>query len=131
MKKLSKAQQEEKAKLLGELEDAFGDVENAISDLNEKVKEMWGDVEDRVSDYNAVVEKANEFIGTVAESMQEYADERSEKWQESDAASSFAEWQGQWEEQLEDLELFAPDEIDSPEDEATAALKEKDDEAQG
>lgn len=131
MKKLSKAQQEEKDRLLAELRRTHEEVVMAVVELNEKVKEMWADVDGKVDDHNAVVEQANEFMQTVVESMQSYQDERSEKWQESDAASAFADWQGAWEDQLEELELLEPDLVDEPDDEASASLEEKPDSVEG
>ncbi|AKE44770.1 hypothetical protein AU106_gp139 [Sinorhizobium phage phiM9] len=45
--------------------------------------------------------------------MDQYADSRSEKWQDSDAGTEYAEWKSNFENvDLDDLEVFEPDSID-------------------
>lgn len=57
----------------------------------------------------------------IAGDIDNYMSDRSEKWSESDAAQSFEEWKGNWEESFDEVTMEEPDEVEAPEDEMTAA----------
>ena len=42
-------------------------------------------------------------------------DERSEEWQEGDTGQAYQEWISQFENELEEIELEEPDDVDVPE----------------
>ena len=71
MKRLTKTEIKTKAELLQELTDA------AIA-------------------YNAARDAVNQWREQIVERMDEYEGERSERWQESEAAERFQAWREQW-----------------------------------
>lgn len=91
MKRLSKDQRDRLSKLASEYEAAFGELCGAVTAYNQ----VLSDIEDLRSE--------------IVEAIEEYTSERSDKWQESDAASQYEEWASAW----QDLCLDA---IDDPEE---------------
>lgn len=95
-------------KLVARIRAKFDDVERARHAFNEAI-----------SSYNEVVEEANGFRDDIANEIRSYIDERSESWQASDRAMDYDEWQSQWSEELEWMEIILVDESD-----AATALEE-------
>lgn len=87
MKKVSKETQERIANLFSELEEAAGDIECAVER------------------YNTAVFELNEVRGEVAGLIQEYIDERSERWQESERGDLYTQWLDSWEEETEEVDV--------------------------
>jgi len=91
-------------------------VQAAVEAFNEGVADAWGDETDGVAPaqetYNEAVTALEEWCKEVAQSIEEYTANRSEKWQESEKASAYEEWKGQFEEELERCELEAPEPIE-------------------
>lgn len=71
MNKLSKEQKQQKQALATKIENALANLEQAI-------------------------QEANEFIEDVHTSMEEFYDERSQRWQESEAGSAYEDWISEW-----------------------------------
>lgn len=115
MKKLSKTQLKDKAKHSTDVFDAHAALEAAINKFNETIEAAKADVETAVTEYNEKLSAARDFCGEIVSEMDSYEGERSDKWQESDAASSFQEWKGEWENiELEDFEPEFPDAMEVP-----------------
>lgn len=101
---------------------------NRSNEYAEKLRELAGKIEDEINfiretafvnlnklilDYNEVLGEANGFIEDLVNEMEQYADSRSEKWQDSDAGSEYADWKSNFENvDLESLDEFSPDTID-------------------
>ncbi len=79
MRKLSKDQVDQKAKIADDLDKAHTAVGDAIDA------------------YNVVLNAAREFAQEVVTEIDDYVSERSERWQAGDAASQYEEWKGEWE----------------------------------
>jgi hypothetical protein len=98
MKRLSKDQLSTRNDLVKRLREAAEKTEKAIADVNGVIDE-----------YNAILDEAENFRDEVVSEMDTYYDERSEKWQETDAGSSYQDWKGQYEaldiDHLETLEI--------------------------
>lgn len=111
MKKLSKAQQEQRADLIRRLNEAKDLVEEACDEHQPKITEVVdaakAAIERAVAAYNEVLAEAREFAEQAASDMDSYASERSEKWQESDKGSDYASWKDEW-------EGFSPDDVEPP-----------------
>lgn len=88
MKKLSKQDAARKQELADELDKAHTALEGATQT------------------YNSIVADVNAFKSGVASDIQSYIDERSEKWSESSAASSYEEWKSSWEEELDEADSY-------------------------
>lgn len=94
MLRLSKYEVERKAYLVSKLKD-----------LEERTKAL-------IEEYNGIIGSINEFAENVKQRQQEYYDERSETWQESDRGCDYESWKDEWEgfEELEEIEC--PDFVD-------------------
>lgn len=62
---------------------------------------LFEELEKARDQFNVMLEEANEFRQEMNDLMQEYFDEKSEKWQEGDAGSTYQDWMGEWESELE------------------------------
>ncbi len=93
MKKFAKADTARIAELVQDLNDKASQVTSAIEAANAKVSEA----NEAIDAYNAVLEEVSSFRDDMVGKMEDYVGERSEKWQESDAASSYQDWQSEWE----------------------------------
>ena len=138
MKKLDKETLAQRDDIKASLEVKFSDLEASVEGFNTKMDEAWKAVAAAVEDYNAKLEDewgnglgpviesynesiadANEWRQGVAQSIQEYMDDRSEKWQEGEAAQRYAVWRDEFDhefsafdaERPDDLEIAEPDEI--------------------
>ena len=95
MKKLSKQRLAEKAEWIKKLGEARGDLENAVSD------------------YNQIVADAAAWRDEIVSEMEDYANERSEKWPESDAGQAFESWKQEWESaSIEEADVEIPEPVD-------------------
>lgn len=85
MKKITKKDQKEIARLYNELEAAHEAVVDAVTQANAAVE-----------DYNAIAVELNEFREALAREMADYHGERSEAWQEGETGQAYQEWADQW-----------------------------------
>lgn len=114
MKRISKAQIEERERIKGELEEHKAEVSRRVSaanaviaDANEwigKVNDEINSVNEAIANYNQALSDGETWAQEVAGEIQSYMDERSDKWQESDAAEYYREW-------LSPYESYAMDEV--------------------
>lgn len=115
MKKLSKDQLKRKAETLAALQAAQGELSDAINAANTVIGMEAAKLEPLVAKYNEAVEKVEEFRAEIAQELTDHFDEKSEKWQEGDAGSSYSSWKGEWESlSAEQIEIAAPSEIEEP-----------------
>lgn len=89
-----------------------------LNDLAEKLRAEWLEVEgtkdaidEALARYNEAVVKYNEIVGEARELVeelgakaQEYADERSERWADSDNGANYMQWISDMQLDLEDIE---------------------------
>lgn len=92
------------------------DLENDFHQKSKVINELWGAYEDAVNalneaiaDLNGTVTDMNTFKDEIVQQMDDYFDEKSEKWQEGDTGSAYSEWKGEWEQlsidQMEEIAL--------------------------
>ena len=125
MKKLSKPELKQRDEFADALEAALNKVCDLVDDYNARVKQMWQPLEVALSEYNGIVDDAQNFRDGIVEQMQNYIDERSEHWQESDTGIAYVEWKDSWEAlSVEPLEIEQPEEIELPEVEGPEALRD-------
>jgi hypothetical protein len=125
MKKLSKTQLAELtahvtalATHKAEIDDAWARFEGAHDDLTTAIGE-----------YNSALASVTEWRDGITQEMQDYFDERSEKWQDGDAGQAYQEWIGEWA-GLELEEVDVPDLPDQPEPEHIELLENAPQEAE-
>lgn len=99
MKSLSKAQMVERAQLMDRLREIAAEIEEKISEVNSII-----------SNYNEVVAEVEEFRDGLVGEMQDYYDERSEKWQDGEKGSAYSDWKNEWEQ----LDTSQADEVEAP-----------------
>lgn len=90
----------------------------AIEEYNTTIKEAYEKLKEEVDLYNEQLSEVNSFIADVREELQNTFDERSDKWQESDAGSDFQNWIDSWEnvDEFMDYELNAYDTYCNPDE---------------
>jgi coenzyme F420-reducing hydrogenase alpha subunit len=103
MKALSKEQEQERTKLLEQLRKEDELLRAAIEEVNELIEQK---VNSRVATMNGILSNMAALKDEVTEAQTDYYDERSEKWQESDAGSTYNDWKNEWD--VVDL----PDEVE-------------------
>lgn len=107
MKKLSKTSITELDGILEKIKQVQGELKTAHTELK-----------DVTSDYNLILVKYSEalqegynFAQDIAEQIQSYVDEKSEKWQEDEVGSAIQSWGSEW----GDINFPEIDQVDIPE----------------
>lgn len=114
--KLSKQQAAEKAALVTKLQDAERVLDEKIDEFNAAVSKAWSEIVGQaLADHKLALEEAKEFCEDIANDVQNYFDDKSEKWQEGDRGSAVQamadEWSGV---DLDQDEMDEPDRVDPP-----------------
>ena len=116
MKCLTMEQIAEKTKLIDDLQAKQEKLDEAIHEFNVKSLEIWNrHIDPALNALNAAAEALNTFRSDLYLDMEAYHDEKSEKWQESEAGQQYAEWMANYAETVEGVELEAPLDIEPPE----------------
>lgn len=85
----------------------------ALETFNKTVEQAWGDVSDALGNLNIVLEAARSFRDDLVSSMDDYASDRSEKWQDGDGGAAYDSWKNEWESaDLDYVFADAPDPVD-------------------
>lgn len=127
MRKLTKKQMEEQVNLADNLDSANGRYADAveavnkiIADANDMIATAIGEDSPyliAIGDLNEALSKCRDFRDEIVGEMQEYIDERSEKWSEGDAGQAYTGWKDEWENfELDDIEPAEIEAIDELED---------------
>jgi hypothetical protein len=115
MKKLDKQQLKRKAELLEAAFAAREATSLAVGGFNEAMAEAWKHVEESLAALNTAVVDLNAFREEVVQGMEDFAGERSEKWQESEAGQAYESWKDEWDGcRVEEVELERPADVDEP-----------------
>lgn len=114
MKKLSKEDLAKRDAIGTKLNDAHGDLEKAIEKFNEAVTAAWAEVTTKVEEYNATIEEANSWQEEIQSAIDDFVSEKSEKWQEGDAAAQYESWKDSFE-PFDAIDIDEPDELEVPE----------------
>lgn len=101
------------------MEEVKAELQEAIDVYNDKMNEAKAKVEEALSDYNSALGDAKSFADDVANQGNSDFDDKSERWQEGEAAEAAREWIDAWENaELDEVEFDFPEEvsIDLPEE---------------
>lgn len=113
--KLSKADIKRRDEIAADMQNASADLKDAIEAFNEAMQAAWKAVEDAQSAYNDKLSVARDFIETFVDECRSEAADKSEKWQEGEAAERVESWLGELEAiDLDDIELEAPEPLAEP-----------------
>jgi hypothetical protein len=110
MKKLSKDHDARRDEIAAELRLADRAIDEALVEINGLIDEKLTPAIER---YNAALTEVETLRDEVVGEMDEYISARSEKWQESDAASNYNDWKGEWE-NLDTSALDVVEPLESP-----------------
>lgn len=99
MKRLSKQQ-----------EKLFHELVAEVQKQEEAVHEAYLELDHACSEYNGAAEQMNELLREVRDDIEQYINDRSLKWQDTDAAGQYRVWLEAWgdEQELEDIEAEEP-----------------------
>jgi len=110
MKQLSKVHKARRDEIVAALTEKATVVEDAWARLTE----AHDDLTEAIEAYNEALADAVGWRDDMAQEMQDYFDERSERWQEGEDGTAYGEWINEW--QVADLEeLVTPELPDEPE----------------
>jgi uncharacterized coiled-coil DUF342 family protein len=117
MKKLSKEQEKRRDELVNKVEEKTTELNEKIDELNEKIDEFNAELSDAYNELNEAIDELNSFREEVQSDMQNYYDERSDKWREGEAGEQYQEWINVWEnisiDQLDVPEVNELDQVDT------------------
>lgn len=112
--RLSKAQRTELANYQRALRHEREQIATEFARAMDTIREAIGDLnESCIAVHNETVEKASAFVESVAEEFRDQYDERSERWQESEAGQAALAFVEEWEnadvETVESVRFATPD----------------------
>jgi chromosome segregation ATPase len=115
MKALSKGQGKEKADLIDGVRTAHAELETAIGTYNEALTEEKGKVQEKLDALNAKIHEVKEWTVDLASDMQNYHDEKSERWQEGENGQNYSSWKDGYENlDTDDVEIEFPEDLEVP-----------------
>lgn len=110
MKKLSKTRIKQFNEIVEIVKDSQEKLDSAIEEYNNALDEKWAVIQAAQENYNTAISDAVGFAEEISNDMNEYFDERSESWQESEKGDSYREWIDEWENiELEESNLEQPE----------------------
>jgi phage/plasmid-associated DNA primase len=113
MKQLTKIQTAERDTLAERLKELHATLNDAITACNAAMADAYAQVEEAASEYNEAISDVVTWRDALVEQMDGYASDRSDKWQESDAAATYGEWKDAFESlEAEEYEASEPDALD-------------------
>jgi hypothetical protein len=112
MTKLCKEDLSRRDELVSRLRETFTALDMAVDKFNTAMAEAWEGVEEALTAHNEAITDANSLKAEITEEMQDYYDDRTEKWQESDKGQAFQSWKETWEEEFSEAELEKPEDLD-------------------
>lgn len=124
MKRLDKTQKIDWTNHQKSINEARNALEQAIEKFNIALAANSGPVQAALEVLNEAVVNADTWRGEIADAMEEYAGERSDNWQESDAGSTYRGWIDEWSNELEQIDLDLPEPLEVPDCEAADALEQ-------
>ena len=113
MKQLSKEQNKTLHTLNIDAQATGNDLEVAITKYNEILADIKLALDTALNAHNEKLTELRDFSNDIVSEIQEYMDERSDKWQESENGERYAEWKSSWEDlEFEHIEIDTADELE-------------------
>ena len=118
MKSLSKQENKERIELIDKLRVHSETVHDRVQEANEAIERL----NTAIQEYNAAVDDANSWAQDIVRVMEEFKDQRSEKWQDSDTGQQYDAWIQSWADDFQTaeevdlihaLEMEAADQLES------------------
>lgn len=113
MKRLTVSRIRERAGHAAGIRRAIAEVNTRIEAYNRVVREAADDVAAALSDLNEQIEQTISWRDEIVGEMNQYLDDRSDRWRESDAGQNYADWIREFEElEIEAIDLTFPDALE-------------------
>ena len=114
MRSLSENEIRRKAEIERKLDDALSGVENAQGAYNAEMQALWQKyMAPAFGRLNAALSEAERFKEGVEERLQNFSDDQSDKWQDSDEGSEFSDWLSEWQNaSFDEVDVEEPEEFD-------------------
>ncbi len=125
MRSLSAVQKNERLTLVKSLFQKRTALETAIEQFNVAMEAASAKVEQAVEAVNSAITDADSWREGVAAEMEDYASQRSERWQESEAGQNYLAWKEQFEVAFLAVEMTMPDPLEMPDADDVAELLEQ------
>jgi len=97
MKKLNDEQIQTLEDGIHELRGLGNELENAMYEYNETVREAHEKLTQYIDEYNTKVCEMREFRDEIVDQITEYIGEHSDKWRDGEVGQKVQEWLGEWE----------------------------------
>jgi hypothetical protein len=110
--KTTKDQLARRDAIAAELRDRGHALNVAIADFNRQFEPLVRAVSEAQAHYNAAIESARTLASEISNPAQEQFDDKSERWQDSDAGTHIRMWSEGWELSLDEVELDLPEPIE-------------------
>lgn len=123
MKRLSKQQISERDALVERLRAAGESLNSTVERANEQIRLLGEEVTEELRSYNEIIEEINEWKSSIAQEAREYFDERSDRWQTSEAGDAYNSWIDELDEPLEEAKTDEPESIEPPDTSAVSDLE--------
>lgn len=107
MKSINKEDKKRLSEFITKLSVAKTKVENKHKELSSVVDSL----NDLLQNYNEILDEVDSFREDLVRQMEEYYDERSERWQQGEAGESYSEWKDVY----AGIDLSEVPEIETPE----------------
>ncbi len=113
MNKLSKEQLKAREEAVENLNKAAELFRTAVEVYNDELKIAWSGLETARITFNEAIEEANAFRQSMLDDMQNFYDEKSEKWQEGDKGQAYQSWMDYWSNEFDQIsDIDEPDEFE-------------------
>ena len=109
MKSLTKTHLSERDKIIDRINEAQTELEEKLDEYTEVTSRLQDGIGDALVAYNETLAEARQFIDNIAGEAESVMEDRSEKWQESDAGKAYQEWIDEWRGAvIDDVEIDFP-----------------------
>jgi hypothetical protein len=125
MKSLDKVDLKRRDELVETLDQSYQRLENAFTEYNNKVADLFAPVQTAIDEYNAIIADAEGFRDDVISQIDDYMSERSEKWLEGERGQAYGEWKDSWDNlSFEEIPIEQPDDLDLFTENSADALRD-------
>lgn len=115
MRKLTKEQLEQRSKMIATLHERKAELEEAIGTFNSTMADAGAGVTDAVAALNEAIAEAESFRSDIHSAMEDYTNDKSDKWKESEAGERYQNWMDGWADSLYDVDIDLPEAlVDDP-----------------
>lgn len=113
--KLTREHKSKHESLVTELAEAKEYLERIIGDFNSTMQHEWEKVKRAQEEMNTVIQSCNEFREEIQGKLGSHYEDQPDDWQQSEEGQKYGNLVESWSEELSDVDVEEPDEIQDPE----------------